>query len=502
MRKLVALAPERIESSPQCWALLGRAHALGLLHLVVVDEAHCVETHGEEFRGAFHILGDLRTAAPDVPWLLATATASPASVELIAARLGVARSLVERASSARPQMQYRVMWCSEMDARRALVASMADCLLRGKRVLVYVNARARAEELAAYVQSELRMLPKHSAVVVLPYHAMLPPLTRQRREAEWCGGQADGERCIDAMVATIAFGMGMDVPDVGLVVDYDVPRCLWSLYQQESRAGRDNEPSEGLAFFSMARFITLLERRQGSFSSSQLGERYGLALSEELLRYALETRVCRHALFERSLGGFDSRMCCRGLQMRNEEPGPLCDVCAAAAATHRQQLFTHMSRSSMPLATPCPAHASTPSTVPLIASPLSTSSPDVAPIWSAECERSEQVVGVTSLSPDDGRDKLVVTIYREQWVAQLVDLVHRLERERVAHGRLARVSARSVVTEWRKDDSAPLPVWVREPLLGHAMLHGLLERSFQYLEWTHRETGVPHDGSNAFDAAC
>ena len=447
--KVVLLSPERLERAAQCWALIGKAHRRNLLRLLVADEAHCIETQADEFRGAYLQLACVRAACPHVPWMLLTASASPASIELICSRLGVSQPYVDRAASIRPQMAYCVRWCgSEESARTLLIERVAACLRRGKRAMVYVNARTRADDLAAHMQCALRRNELHASAVVVSYHAGQAHEQRRCSEVLWRHGArgstadesvaGDDAMGIDVMVATVAFGMGVDVGDVRAVFDYDVPSDMYALYQQESRAGRDHTAAEGELFFSLGRWFTLCERRQGT---SSVHERYGLTLCDQLLAYALNTHQCRHQQLELALGG-DACVSCATARLRSGCHGPICDVCQVAATEPAQAFATPLRQSRI--------------------------------------------------------DQTVIEIHQSEWVPQLLALAQELERQRVTENKTPVVSARALAKAWLTAPQAPMPAWVRAPLLGHAVLRGVLERSFAQFEWTHRMTGEVMHGRRMY----
>ena len=439
--KVVLVAPERLESAAQCWALIGKTHKRKMLSLLVADEAHCIETQADEFRGAYLQLACIRAACPPVPWMLLTASASPASIELICSRLGVAQPYIDRAATIRPQMAYAVRWCgSEQSAHALLIDRVAACLRRGKRAMVYVSARRRADALAAHVQGALRQVELHTSAVVVSYHAGQAHEHRRASEVLWQHGsrgstadeseEGDDAMGIDGMVATVAFGMGVDVGDVGAVFDYDVPSDMYALYQQESRAGRDHAAAEGELFFSLGRWFTLCERRQGaSLVRSSDQEHYGLTLCDELLAYALNAHQCRHQQLEWALGG-DVCMSCASARLRDGSNGPSCDVCLTAEPA---QAFTTPLRQS--------------------------------------------------------RVQTVIEIHHSEWVPQLLALAQELQCRRVMENKTPAVSARALAAAWLAAPQAPTPAWVRAPLLGHAVLRGVFDRSFADFQWTHRETG-------------
>ncbi|MEZ3161433.1 DNA helicase RecQ [Microbacterium sp. BWT-B31] len=218
---LLYVAPERL-SAAATTALLQR----GTLSVIAIDEAHCVSQWGHDFRPDYLALGDLAERFPGVPRMALTATATRATHKELTERLDLPRAKHFVSSFDRPNIQYRIE--PKAEPRRQLVAFIRS-QAPGSAGIVYALSRKSVEQTAEYLSTQ--------GIDALPYHAGLPAETRARNQSRFL--REDGV----VMVATIAFGMGIDKPDVRFVAHIDLPKSVEGYYQETGRAGRDGDPA-------------------------------------------------------------------------------------------------------------------------------------------------------------------------------------------------------------------------------------------------------------------
>ena len=271
--QLLYVAPERL-SNP--WFL--RLLDVTPISLFAIDEAHCVSRWGHDFRADYLKLSLIHERFPDVPRVALTATADPQTRNEIIARLGLENSRVFLNSFDRPNIQYRVQ--PKQNPKKQLLGFIRDQEKRSSGI-VYCLSRRKVDEIAHYLIEQ--------GYKALPYHAGLDAERRAKNQTQFIREEGI------IMVATIAFGMGIDKPDVRFVAHVDLPRSPEAYYQETGRAGRDGLPSIAWMVFGAQDALLhtqLIESSEGN-ESFKLNE---LAKLSSMLSYCDQTTCRRTAL--------------------------------------------------------------------------------------------------------------------------------------------------------------------------------------------------------------
>jgi ATP-dependent DNA helicase RecQ len=272
---LIYVAPERLLTD-RFIGLLEQLIGRRQLALFAIDEAHCVSQWGHDFRPEYMQLSQLHERFPEVPRVALTATADQLTREEIRIRLGLEQARVFVASFDRPNIRYTIV---ERDSpRQQLLAFLAGH--QGAAGIVYCLSRRKVDETAAWLNAQ--------GVTALPYHAGLASADRQRHQQRFL--REDGL----VMVATIAFGMGIDKPDVRFVAHLDLPKSLEAYYQETGRAGRDGEPSEAWMTYGLNDVVIHRQMIEESTSPSAQ-KRVERQKLESMLAYC-ESARCRRVI--------------------------------------------------------------------------------------------------------------------------------------------------------------------------------------------------------------
>ncbi|MEX0341740.1 MAG: DNA helicase RecQ [Erythrobacter sp.] len=279
---LLYVAPERA-SQPAFRDLLSAAP----LCLFAIDEAHCVSEWGHDFRPDYRMLRGLMDAFPQVPRLALTATADRQTRADVMGQLGIPEDGLVLAGFDRPNIRYAIR--HRDNPVRQLTDLMAGVPGPG---IVYAQTRRKVEDLA-------EKLAATTGRPVLPYHAGLDPQVRADNQAAFVASEDM------VIVATVAFGMGIDKPDVRFVAHVGVPKSIEAYYQETGRAGRDGDPSQAVMFWGAGDFATARQRLAEVDEARRNAERARL----DALAGLVETAECRRAVLLRHFGEEPPKAC-------------------------------------------------------------------------------------------------------------------------------------------------------------------------------------------------
>ena len=294
--KLLYVAPESL-TKEETVALLKQIH----ISFYAIDEAHCISEWGHDFRPEYRNIRQIVEELGVAPIIALTATATPNVQADIQKNLCMMDAKVFKSSVTRPNLYYEVR--DKVNVRRELIKFIKEN--PGKSGIIYCLSRKKTEEIAEFLTV--------NGIKALPYHAGMDAATRARNQDMFLMEE------VDVIVATIAFGMGIDKPDVRFVIHYDIPKSLEGYYQETGRAGRDGKEGICITFYSYKDILKLEKFMQGKPLSEQ---EIGKQLLLETVAYA-ESNRCRRKILLNYFGeDYPQDNCCN------------CDNCL-----HPQKLF-------------------------------------------------------------------------------------------------------------------------------------------------------------------
>ena len=317
--RLLYLAPERLQGEATRQMLESHA-AEGRLVALAVDEAHCISAWGHDFRPDYRRLGQIRRLCPGVPMLALSATAAPRVRADIIRLLDLRSPMVQVSSARRTNLRY-VMQRRPKDPMPLVLEALAAS--RGA-ALIYARTRRSVEQWAERLQQQ--------EIPATPYHAGLDPVARHQALTDFLGQERP------VLVATVAFGMGVDRADVGLVLHLDLPSTPEGYLQESGRAGRDGHPADCLVLFSPGDRTSLGWAMQASLRrGGDDAEQRRLDLAQQQLRRmeaVAEGGLCREQALLLSVGELSA-------------PCGRCDRCTTPAkrknwSRQAQTLLSHL----------------------------------------------------------------------------------------------------------------------------------------------------------------
>jgi bloom syndrome protein len=320
--QLLYVSPEMINKNQKLLNTFTRVHDRQKLARIVIDEAHCVSQWGHDFRPDYKTLGELRDRFPGVPIIALTATATENVKVDVMHNLGIMGCEVFTQSFNRPNLTYEVRPKGKKQEVMDSIAATIKTKYPGMSGIIYTLSRKNCEEIA-------ELLCKKYKIKAQYYHASLNPDDKARVQKEWQAGKSQ------VIVATIAFGMGIDKADVRFVIHHTIPKSLEGYYQETGRAGRDGKQSGCYLYYGYQDTVILKSFINESDGSEDQKERQRKMLNR-MVQFCENKHDCRRV---QVLNYF-------GEQFQKEDCNHTCDNCSSESVFEIQD-FTAVARAAL-----------------------------------------------------------------------------------------------------------------------------------------------------------
>ncbi|XP_061816624.1 ATP-dependent DNA helicase Q1 isoform X1 [Nerophis lumbriciformis] len=272
--KMIYVTPEKIAKSKMFMSRLEKANNAGLLSRIAVDEVHCCSQWGHDFRPDYKRLGILKRQFPKVPLIGLTATATSSILKDCGEILCVQNPVTLKVSFHRSNLYYEVRVKISDSAMMNDITSLIKNRYKDQSGIIYVLSQKDADSVSAELQQR--------DIIAYPYHANMNPDDKSRIHRKWTSGK------IQVVVATVAFGMGIDKADVRFVIHHTISKSIENYYQESGRAGRDDLPADCIAYFGFADIFRI--------STMVVMENVGHKKLMEMVSYCQSVDRCRSSV--------------------------------------------------------------------------------------------------------------------------------------------------------------------------------------------------------------